>query len=164
MLRIDCTSGRFIERKGTMLFFFTCDVQFTQAWHCLNAVREYFPYDRLLEITPSRIEAYPDHRLKQSMARATVNREVRYLLGEYRLLFDTHEIWLRSQGGENVREGFSTASEFEANKDAVFRDTAYLIMEEERNDWKPKTWGDFCRLMKIGWRRGRDLNPRHPSG
>jgi len=56
--------------------------------HCLKPVKAHFGYDTLLQITPQRIEAYQTMRLKADMARASVNREVRYLLHGYRLLFD----------------------------------------------------------------------------
>jgi integrase len=86
--------------------------------HCLKPLKESFQFDRLVDITPSRIEAYQDHRLKQGMARATINREVRYLLHGYRLLFDAHEISyvprVKLLEGENVREGFLNRPEFEA--------------------------------------------------
>jgi integrase len=85
--------------------------------YCLKPVKEYFRYDRLLEITPSRTEAYQDYRLKQGMARATVNREVRYLLHGFRLLLNAHEISygpnVKLLEGENVREGFTNRPEFE---------------------------------------------------
>jgi integrase len=86
--------------------------------HCLKPVKNYFPYDRLLEITPMKIEAYQDHRLKQGKARATVNREVRYLLHGFKLLFDAGEISylprVKLLEGENVREGFTNRPEFDA--------------------------------------------------
>jgi hypothetical protein len=118
VFRIDCTSGGFTD---AMLFsYIQCDaVQFTQAWHCLKAVKEYFPYDRLLEITPSRIEAYQAHRLKQAW-HGRVNLEVRCLQRGYRLLFDTHEISyvprVKLLECENVRESFSTARSLKPTK------------------------------------------------
>jgi integrase len=84
---------------------------------CLKAVKAFFAYDRLLEITPLKVEAYQDHRLKQGKARATVNREVRYLLHGYKLLFDSGEISyvprVKLLEGENVREGFINRPEFD---------------------------------------------------
>jgi integrase len=89
------------------------------AQYCLKPVKEYFKYDRLVEITPQRIEAYQTKRLKtDGMARATVNREVRYLLHGFRLLSNAHEInyvpMVKLLEGENVREGFLNRPEFEA--------------------------------------------------
>ena len=85
--------------------------------HCLKPVKAYFGFDRLLAITASRIEAYQDYRLKEGRARATVNREVRYLLHAFRLLFKAHEISylpeVKLLEGENVREGFTNRPEFE---------------------------------------------------
>src|SRR5262245_21267384 len=98
------------------------------------------------------------------MARANGKPGSQIPSSEYRLLFDTHEIRLRSQGGENVREGFSTASEFEANKGAVFRDTAYLIMEEERNDWKPKTRGNSLLANEKLLAEREGFEPLSPDG
>jgi integrase len=85
--------------------------------HCLKPVKAYFGYDRLLAITASRIEAYQDSRLTKGKARATVNREITYLLHGFRLLLKAHEISYVPQvkllEGENVREGFSNRPEFE---------------------------------------------------
>jgi hypothetical protein len=39
---------------------------------CLKPIKDFFLFDRLIDITPSRIEAYQDNRLKQGKARATV--------------------------------------------------------------------------------------------
>jgi len=90
--------------------------------HCLKPVKEHFKFDRLLEITPLRIEAYQDWRLKQKKARATVNREVRYLLHGFKLLFDAGEISyfprVKLLEGENVREGFINRPEFEGRRRA----------------------------------------------
>lgn len=85
--------------------------------HCLKPVKRYFQYDRLLAITASRIKAYQDCRLKEGKARATVNREVRYLLHGFRLLYKGREISyvpeVKLLEGENVREGFTNRPEFE---------------------------------------------------
>lgn len=84
--------------------------------HCLKPVKAYFGVDRLLAITASRIEAYQDCRSKK-VARGTVNREVRYLLHGFRLLFKAHKISYMPEvkllEGENVREGFTNRPEFE---------------------------------------------------
>ena len=86
--------------------------------HCLKPVKDFFKFDRLLDITATKIEEYQDHRLKQKKARATVNREVRYLLHGFKLLFDAREISVYPRakllGGENVREGFLNRPEFDA--------------------------------------------------
>jgi integrase len=88
------------------------------AKHCLKPVKEFFQFDRLVDITASKVEAYQDHRLKTGKARATVNREVRYLLHGYKLLFDAQEISVYPRvkllAGENVREGFVNRPEFDA--------------------------------------------------
>ena len=71
-----------------------------------------------MDITASNVEAHQDHRLKEGKARATVNREVRYLLHGFKLLFDAHEISVfpkvKLLAGENVREGFINRPEFDA--------------------------------------------------
>jgi integrase len=88
------------------------------AKHCLAAIKRAFPYDRLLDITPQRIEKYQQDRLNAGKARATVNREVRYLLHGYKLLFDAGEIsyipGVKLLEGENIREGFINRPEFDA--------------------------------------------------
>ncbi|MBI4529203.1 MAG: site-specific integrase [Deltaproteobacteria bacterium] len=85
---------------------------------CLQHVKDYFNYDRLIDITPSRIEAYQQHRLAEGAARATVNREMAYLRRGYNLLFKAHEISYRPEiqmlQGEKIREGFINKAEFEA--------------------------------------------------
>jgi integrase len=85
--------------------------------HCLKPVKEYFEYDRLLEITPPRIEGYQTDMLAKGYARASVNRQVRYLLHGYRLLFDVGEISylpkVKLLSDENVREGFVNRPDFE---------------------------------------------------
>jgi integrase len=97
---------------------------------CLKPIKDFFLFDRLIDITPSRIEAYQDNRLKQGKARATVNREVRYLLHGFKLLFDAHEISflprVKLLEGENVREGFVNRPEFDAG--------AGLIKNEDVRD------------------------------
>jgi len=86
--------------------------------HCLAPIKRAFPYDQLLHITPQRIERYQQDRLNQDMARATVNREVRYLLHGFKLLFNAGEISyvprIKLLEGENVREGFINRPEFDA--------------------------------------------------
>ena len=41
--------------------------------YCLKSVRKAFHSERLLDITPQRIEQYQQDRLNQGMAKATVN-------------------------------------------------------------------------------------------
>jgi integrase len=119
--------------------------------HCLAAVKRSFPYDRLLDITPQRIEQYQHDRVNQGMARATVNREIRYLLHGYKLLFDAGEISyvprVKLLEGENVREGFLNRPEFDAlcehlddndNKDIV----KFLYLSAWRSgEAKSLEWG-----------------------
>jgi integrase len=99
---------------------------FATVKNCLKPVKEFFPFDTLLQITPPRIEAYQQHRLDQGWQRTTPNREVRYLLHGYRLLFDAGEISyvprVKLLEGENVREGFINRPEFDALCDHIDSD------------------------------------------
>lgn len=101
--------------------------------HCLKAVKAHFEHDTLLQITPQRIEAYQAARLKAGKARATVNREVRYLLRGYRLLFDAGEISyvpkVKLLEGENVREGFVGVADFGAVLAEIENDDTTDIIE-----------------------------------
>src|SRR5207245_9363450 len=110
------------ERKLQEDYTLHCRRSWATVKHCLKPVKEHFKFDRLLEITPLRIEAYQDWRLKQKKARATVNREVRYLLHGFKLLFDAGEISyfprVKLLEGENVREGFINRPEFEGRRRA----------------------------------------------
>jgi integrase len=139
--------------------------------HCLKAVKEYFPYDRLLEITPSRIEAYQDHRLKQGMARATVNREVRYLRHGYRLLFDAHEISyipkVKLLEGENVREGFLNRPEFEAICKHLTPDVEDIVRFLYNCSWrsgeaKGLEWGKVDLNDWVIWLSRKDEKTKRP--
>lgn len=108
--------------------------------NCLKPVKEYFQFDRLLDISASKIEAYQDHRLKQGKARATVNREVRYLLHGFNLLFDAHEISLYPRvkllAGENVREGFVNRPEFDAICAALAPDAQDIVKFLYLSAWR----------------------------
>lgn len=67
------------------------------ALYCLKPVKEFFKYNKLVEITRPRIQEYQTERLKAGMARATVNREVRYLLRGFKLLVEPG--WRHPAGG-----------------------------------------------------------------
>jgi len=116
--------------------------------HCLKPVKEHFQYNTLLQLTPQRIEAYQMARLKAGMARATVNREVRYLLHGYRLLFDAGEISYLPKvtllEGENVREGFVNIADFGAVLAEIEDDDTKDIIEFLYNcAWRT---GEACKL------------------
>lgn len=110
------------------------------AEYCLKPVKEYFPYDTLLQITPSRIEKYQSDRLATGKARATVNREIRYLLHGYRLLFDSGEISyvpkVKLLEGENVREGFLNKPEFEAVAEQLSPDVQDVVRFLYNSAWR----------------------------
>jgi integrase len=107
---------------------------------CLKTVKEYFPFDRLIDIMPTKIEAYQQKRLDAGMARATVNREVRYLLHGYRLLFDAREISympkVKLLEGENVREGFTNRPEFEALCESLNDDNRDIVQFLYLSAWR----------------------------
>ncbi len=109
--------------------------------YCLKAVKEHFKYDRLAHITPRRIEEYQTARLAEGMSRATVNREVRYLLHGFKLLFDAHEIStfprVKLLEGENIREGFVNAADFEAIAVRIEdQDTRDIVEFLYRSAWR----------------------------
>jgi integrase len=87
--------------------------------YCLKPLKEYFEFDTLLQIG-ARIEEYQDHRLKQGMARATINRECAYLRRGYKLLLQAKPRKIselpviKMLEGENIREGFVNVADFEA--------------------------------------------------
>lgn len=100
------------------------------------------------------------------MARATVNREVRYLQRGYRLLFDTHEIGyvprVKLLEGENVREGLNRS--LKPTKAQFFRDKAYLNMEAQRFDWKPRTRGNSLLTNEKFLAEREGFEPPSPDG
>jgi integrase len=110
------------------------------AKHCLKPVKEFFQFDRLVDITASKVEGYQDHRLKLGKARATVNREVRYLLHGYKLLFDAQEISVYPRvkllAGENVREGFINRPEFDAICGALAPDVQDIVKFLYLSAWR----------------------------
>jgi integrase len=107
---------------------------------CLKPVKEHFPFERLIDIRPAKIEAYQQQRLDAGMARAAVNREVRYLLHGYRLLFDAGEISyiprVKLLEGENVREGFINRPEFDALCDDLDEDNQDLVRFLYLSAWR----------------------------
>jgi integrase len=106
----------------------------------LKHLKEFFQYDRLIDITPSKIEAYQDYRLKQKRARATVNREVRYLLHGFKLLFDAREISVYPKvkllAGENIREGFINRPDFDAIYAALPPDVQDIVKFLYLSAWR----------------------------
>jgi hypothetical protein len=108
--------------------------------HCLKPVKEFFKHDRLIEITRPRIQAYQTERLKIGMARATVNREVRYLLREFKLLADGGRLSSISRvgmfQGENVREGFLNKPQFEAMAELLKPDVRDLVRFLYNSAWR----------------------------
>jgi integrase len=140
--------------------------------HCLKPVRDFFQFDRLVDITPSKVEAYQDHRLKQGKARATVNREVRYLLHGYKLLFDAREISVYPRvkllAGENVREGFINKPEFEAVAEHLSPDvqdvvrflynSAWRTSEALKLEWNKVDLGDW--IVRLTRKNEKTKHPR----
>lgn len=83
---------------------------------CFKPLKAFFTFDRLIDITPSRVERYQGARLEQQAARATINRECAYLRRGFKLLVESGEVStapaIRLLQGENVRQGFINAAEF----------------------------------------------------
>jgi integrase len=108
--------------------------------HCLKPVKEFFKYDRLIEITRPKIQTYQTERLKAGMARATVNREVRYLLRGFRLLVDGGRLSsiprVGMLQGEAVREGFLNKAEFEAVAARLKPDVRDLVRFLYNSAWR----------------------------
>ena len=108
--------------------------------YCLKAVRNAFQYDRLIEISTQLIEKYQQDRLEQGMARATVNREIRYLLHGFRLLFDAGQISyvprVKLLEGENVREGFLNRPEFNALCEHLNEDNRDIVRFLYLSAWR----------------------------
>ena len=110
------------------------------AQFCLRAVKKVFQHDRLLDITPQRIEQYQQDRLDQGLARATVNREVRYLLHGFKLLYDAGQISyvprVKLLEGENVREGFLNRPEFNALCEHLDEDNRDIVKFLYLSAWR----------------------------
>lgn len=107
---------------------------------CLKPVKAFFEFDRLLEITSRRIEAYQQHRLDRGMARATINRELAYLRRGFRLLFEAREISfipvIKLLGGENVREGFINRPEFDGLSEHLDQDNRDIVTFLYLSAWR----------------------------
>jgi integrase len=110
------------------------------ARYCLKPMKEFFAYDRLVEITRPRIQQYQTERLNAGMARATVNREVRYLLRGFKLLVDSRRFSavprVEVLKGENVREGFLNKPEFEAMAEKLKPDVRDLARFLYNSAWR----------------------------
>ena len=80
-------------------------------------LKAFFTFDRLTDITPSRIERYQSARLAEGARRATINRECAYLRRGFKLLFEAGEIStmpaIKLLSGENVRQGFIEKADFD---------------------------------------------------
>jgi integrase len=140
---------------------------------CLKPAKEFFHFDRLVDIGASRIDAYQDYRLKKGKARATVNREVRYLLHGFKLLFDAHEISfvprVKLLEGENVREGFINRPEFEAAAEQIQNEdtrdivrflylSAWRSGEAKKLDWSKVDTNDW--VIRLSRRDEKTKRPR----
>jgi integrase len=110
------------------------------AKYCLKPVKEFFKHDKLVEITRPRIQEYQTERLRAGMARATVNREVRYLLRGFKLLVDGGRFGAIPRvgvlKGENVREGFLNKPEFEAMVEHLRPEVGDLVRFLYNSAWR----------------------------
>ena len=142
--------------------------------YCLKPVREYFEYDTLLEIGAG-IEEYQDHRLKQGMARATINRECAYLRRGFKLLYEAKprrisEVpVIRLLEGENVREGFLNVVDFEAavakikNEDtrdivSFLYNCAWRSGEAKQLEWSKVDTTDW--IIRLPRKNSKNKRPR----
>lgn len=140
---------------------------------CLKAARQFFKYDTLLQIAP-RIEAYQDWRLnKCGKERGTINRECSLLRRGFRLLHNAKKIsempLIRELEGENVREGFINAPEFNALLAEIKNeDTRDIIEFLYRSAWrsgeaKTLTWDKFDAndwVIRLSRKNEKTKNPR----
>jgi integrase len=83
---------------------------------CFKPLKAFFTFDRLIDVTPSRVEQYQKARLAESAARATINRECAYLRRGFKLFLQAGEIStmpaIQLLEGEHVRQGFINAGDF----------------------------------------------------
>lgn len=118
--------------------------------HCLKRVKDFFAFDRLVDITTKRVEQYQEMRQSEKAARATINREVAYLRHGFKLLFEGGQISqvpvIKLLEDENVRQGFISKADFDnlvENLDPQARDIAIFLYN---SGWRSKE------AMTLEWR------------
>ena len=118
------------------------------ARHSLKRLKEFFAYDRLVDLTTDRIDEFKMTRLAAGAERSTVNRHLAYLRLGFRLLVEKKQISfarvpaIRNLEGENVREGFINVADFEAILAKMDRSVSLAVLDLIRF------------LYNSGWRSG----------
>jgi integrase len=140
---------------------------------CFKPLKAFFVFDRLIEITPSRVEQYQKARLAENAARATINRECAYLRRGFKLLVESAEISgapaIRLLQGENVRQGFINSGDLESllkqlpSDDA--RDIAEFLFNSAWRSGEAKTleWRDVDRdngMIRLRVENSKNGKPR----
>jgi integrase len=108
--------------------------------HCLKPLKEFFQHDRLFQITRPKLQEYQAARLNAGMARATINREVRYLLRGLKLLVEGKRLAavprVKLLENENIREGFLNRPEFEAMAEHLKPDVQDVVRFLYNSAWR----------------------------
>ena len=126
----------------------------------LKHIRAFFGNDRVLEVTPHRINAYMERRQEQQAANATINRELEGLQRAFTLAKEqqvlTYVPYIKSLPEDNARQSFLDRADFEAilsrltvrgEPDTDLQDyMAWCFFTGMRTgETKALTWADFDR-------------------
>jgi len=114
----------------------------TTVKHCLKGVKEFFSFDRLVDIGTERIDQYQETRLSQGAARATVNREMAYLRHGFKLLVKGKQISqvpvITLLEGENIRQGFLSKSDFDKLVENIDPQAQDIVIFLYNSGWRSK--------------------------
>ncbi|MCZ6622026.1 MAG: site-specific integrase [Deltaproteobacteria bacterium] len=118
--------------------------------HCLKGVKEFFSFDRLVDIGTERIDQYQETRLSQGAARATVNREMSYLRHGFKLLVEGRQISqtpvIKLLEGENIRQGFISKADFDKLVENLEPQARDIVIFLYNSGWRSKE------AMTLEWR------------
>jgi integrase len=124
----------------------------------LKHIRAYFGNDRALEVTPARVNAYMEMRIKERAENATVNREVKALQRAFVLAVEQEVLTatpkFKCLPENNAAKGFFERADFEAilprltmrgNVDTDLQDfvTWAYYTGMRSGESKSLTWADF---------------------
>jgi integrase len=140
---------------------------------CFKPLKAFFVFDRLIDITPTRIEKYQTARLAEGAAVATINRQCAYLRRGFKLLLDANEISyvprIKLLEGENIREGFLNIPDFEAAASKIKNDdtrdiveflyaSAWRSSEAETLEWSKVDLHDW--VIRLARKNSKNKKPR----
>jgi len=137
----------------------------------LKKVKQFFPFDRLVDITTTRVDQYQQARLSEGAARATVNRDLAYLRHGFKLLFESGQISqvpvIKLLEGENVREGFIDKADFDKLVDYLEPQAKDIVIFLYNSGWRTKEamtleWRDID--LESGMIRLRRENSKNKKG